>query len=356
MKNTRKREYVTIDALRGVAALVVVLFHSSAMLGTQYFPKGYLAVDLFFVLSGFVISHVYDSRLASGMTIKTFSWIRITRFYPLYLAGLVIGVVRELALQATGSHFAMPGSEFLISAGFALFLLPFPIPGLGGNLYNQNTPAWSLIYELIVNIAYAIALPFLTKRILAAICLVTAVGLVVVGGNAGTLDGGALVGDVGVALLRTTFSFSLGALVYRLKLTRIPIPSLLILAATVVALMGVRGSSITYDLLFVFAVSPVLLILAAGNEPSNSFMPIAVFLGMASFPIYAIHRPLLLLAEAAGNLLHLPLSLFWAVTVAFILASTYPIVRWYDAPFRRWLQRTTAIIPAVRQPSDTTHA
>src|SRR5215210_2241655 len=83
--------YHSLNGLRGLAALIVVLFHAAALIGTQLAPGGYLAVDLFFILSGFVIAHAYDHRFAEGLGPLAFIRYRIIRFYPLYLLGLAIG-------------------------------------------------------------------------------------------------------------------------------------------------------------------------------------------------------------------------------------------------------------------------
>jgi len=73
-----------LDLLRGIAALAVLIYHSAHFLGGQLLPGGYLAVDLFFMLSGFVIAHNYDSKIAAGMTLREFMLVRGIRLFPCY--------------------------------------------------------------------------------------------------------------------------------------------------------------------------------------------------------------------------------------------------------------------------------
>ena len=100
-------QYSTLNAMRGVAAIAVMMFHNRAMIGPVA-PRGYLAVDLFFVLSGFVIDFAYADRLARGLALRDFVMVRMIRFWPLYALGLIFGSARELLLILTHNSYALP--------------------------------------------------------------------------------------------------------------------------------------------------------------------------------------------------------------------------------------------------------
>jgi peptidoglycan/LPS O-acetylase OafA/YrhL len=143
----------SLNLLRGLAALAVVLFHASPIFGRQMAPSGYLAVDLFFILSGFVIAHVYDPRFAAGLTARSFILARMARFWPLFALGTVIGTGWTLLENVVSPPAALSISETLGISALSLLYIPRIT---GADLFPLNVPAWSLFFELIVNAAFAI--------------------------------------------------------------------------------------------------------------------------------------------------------------------------------------------------------
>ncbi len=154
----RTTHFAILDGLRGVAAICVVLFHltikPAALLPIPayggFLNHAYLAVDFFFLLSGFVITHAYEQRLRSGLNFSDFCCVRLVRLYPMFIAGLVIGAVGAI-LQGGPGHFS-----FLSFVQQALF-----IPHYRHNefAFPYNLPAWSLMFELIINLCYGAFLP-----------------------------------------------------------------------------------------------------------------------------------------------------------------------------------------------------
>ena len=140
----------TLDGLRGIAAIMVMLFHAGDRLPVRA-VGGYLAVDLFFALSGFVIALAYEDRLRQGFPFSRFLIVRLIRSYPMYLVGMLVGA---WLYWFDPIHLAM--------------LPSFTSPD---KLYPVNAPMWSLILELVVNLAYAAVVPVLGNRALAAILL-----------------------------------------------------------------------------------------------------------------------------------------------------------------------------------------
>jgi peptidoglycan/LPS O-acetylase OafA/YrhL len=329
-----RKNYETLNAMRGVAAVSVVLYHASNLLGVQIFPRGYLAVDLFFVLSGFVIGHAYDNRIAGGLDWLEFAKIRVIRFYPLYLAGILFGIVRELALIATHNQYALTTAQLFLSIVTALLFLPFPISARNYSLFSMNIPSWSLMYELLVNIAYAAFFRKLGNRTLLLLAIIAGVALSISVAISGSANLGGLATDAPEGISRTIFSFSYGLLIYRMNLRSPMIPGPLLLVAVAFSFVVPEYIGYYYDLMFIIALSPALVIVGASTEPSPLALKPFVYLGVISFPIYAIHRPLLELAAAAASLSHLPGPIVGAACIVGLLIICPFLDRWYDRPFR----------------------
>lgn len=134
----------TLDAMRGVAALAVVLVHVAAYSGVNLAPGGNLAVDFFFALSGFVIARAYSARLRSGLSWLRFAEIRLVRLYPLVLLGCGFGLVKMLFQIGMGHETAPSWGQF----AWILILNPLLLPAPGVYLFPLNNPAWSLFFEL----------------------------------------------------------------------------------------------------------------------------------------------------------------------------------------------------------------
>ena len=160
--------YEALNAMRGVAAIVVVLFHADHLVGVPLAAGGYLAVDLFFVLSGFVIAHAYDSKLANGLPVVEFARARIIRFYPMLVAGVGVGAFYAVFVIVVGGHQALSVPRLIVSAVTSLLFLPVPVDA-HGDLFSLNVPLWTLSLELLVSLAYALTFRCLTTYALGAV-------------------------------------------------------------------------------------------------------------------------------------------------------------------------------------------
>lgn len=336
-----RKNYETLNAMRGVAAVSVVLYHAVNLLHIQIFPRGYLAVDLFFMLSGFVIAHAYDNRIAGGLGWREFAKIRIIRFYPLYLAGILLGTVRELALILTHNHYAFTTAQLGIAIATALLFLPFPTKERNYNLFSMNIPSWSLMYELLINVAYAMLFHKLSNRALSIIIALSGSALVALIFRFGSANLGALSTDAIGGIARTIFSFSAGLLIYRLNIRTREVPAALLLIVLTLCFMAPEFFGYYYDLLFILILSPALVITGASTEPSPAALKTFIYLGVISFPIYAVHRPLLELGAAAATLAHLPGPVVGAACIIGLLILCPFLDRWYDRPFRTVLSHAT---------------
>lgn len=225
-----KPHYLLLDGLRGVAALMVLWFHvfegyaSSPM--DQRFNHGYLAVDFFFMLSGFVVAYAYDDRW-QRMSMSEFFKRRLIRLHPMVVFGVVLGIITfcvQGAVRWDGEQVQV--WSIAACALLALFMIPV-LPGAhadvrgNGEMFPLNGPTWSLFFEYVANIMYAFWVRKLSTKALRLLVMVLGVLLVgfCVGNFSGfghlgvgwTLAGNNLIGG----LIRVMFPFTMGLLMSR---------------------------------------------------------------------------------------------------------------------------------------------
>ena len=150
-----KQHFEILDGLRGIAAFAVVIFHFMEWVFTDptknFIGHGFLAVDFFFCLSGFVIGYAYDNRI-SNIGIFNFFIARIIRLHPLVIAGSVLGLLAFL-FDPFGGHLELYSTgKIIVTFVCSIFLIPLPIiADRGFNLFSFNAPAWSLFWEYLAN-------------------------------------------------------------------------------------------------------------------------------------------------------------------------------------------------------------
>ena len=129
-----------LDGLRGVAAVIVVLHHlGNERLGPFNPTFGYIAVDLFFALSGFVIALNYDHRFAGGMTVKEFMLKRVLRLYPLYAAGLLLSLLTiSVVVNATPEVLQRSGDPSWFVVTSTTVANTFLLPGTARAVSDQS--------------------------------------------------------------------------------------------------------------------------------------------------------------------------------------------------------------------------
>jgi peptidoglycan/LPS O-acetylase OafA/YrhL len=163
-----KRHFMALDGLRGIAALVVVIFHFMEMAISDYsklfIGHGFLAVDFFFCLSGFVIGYAYDDRVGT-MGIWPFLKVRLIRLHPLVLFGSVLGLITLLLDPFRGEPLGYSVGRLGLMLMASIFLIPYPtMQQRGLSLFGLNAPAWSLFWEYAANIVYAVILYRFSRR------------------------------------------------------------------------------------------------------------------------------------------------------------------------------------------------
>jgi peptidoglycan/LPS O-acetylase OafA/YrhL len=337
---TAQHHYPTLDGMRGVAAIGVLIYHFKDLLPLPLFKAGYLAVDLFFCLSGFVIAHAYEVRLRAGMGFAHFALLRIIRLWPLVALGVLFGVVQAWLLPTTADPALLAaGAPAVILLN--LLLLPL-LAGAGGRLFPVNPPHWSLFYEMAVNLFYAAALRRLSNRVLAWLML-AGFGLLVAGiARFGTANIGWARDQIAFGFGRVACTFFAGVLLYRCR-EGFAAPSrawpwwtLLLLTGSALTL-PVGLARPMFDALFVLAGAPLLVWLGSASRPPARAVPLLAALGRLSYPLYALHFPLY--CAAAGLAARFPafgpVIAIGAIALACVLALW--LARIYDEPVRRWL-------------------
>ena len=364
-----KPHYELLDGLRGVAALVVMWYHGFEGFATspidQGFNHGYLAVDFFFILSGFVIGYAYDDRWQRSLTTKEFFKRRLIRLHPMVIMGVVLGAITYFVQGSErwdGTHVAT--SVVMLAMLLNLFLIP-AVPGTavdvrGNNeMYPLNGPNWSLFFEYIGNILYALFIRKLSTRWLAVLVALAGIGLA-----SYAIGNGSGYGHLGVGwslsgtnfpggMLRLLFAFSAGLLMSRVfKPVHIRGAFWLCSLGVIVLLCmpHVGGADRLwlnglYDSVCVILIFPLLVWLgASGKATDNGTSRICKFCGDISYPVYVVHYPFMYLFYAWlwGGEEKIPFSQAWpAALLVFFgsIALTYLILKVYDEPVRRWLAR-----------------
>ena len=274
-----------LDGLRGIAALSVLGFHASGGNG-----NGFLAVDLFFMLSGYVMARTFEGRLGHGLTAFGFMKKRYARLWPtLAICGL-------LAAPLFLRQFGIEAWPFVV----ANLLL---IPTMRVNrIYPLNGPTWSILLELIANALHGIVLHRMSRRSLAMVAAVALACFAALSGMAGTTNLGPTPDLFIAGIPRLIFSYSTGILLFRCWQDRPPINinpwlTYLLMPAVFVTseITGVHPWGL--DLLFVAVGCPLMM---AGALRPIRFEREARWLGSISFPLYAVHTPIFGYAELLG--------------------------------------------------------
>jgi peptidoglycan/LPS O-acetylase OafA/YrhL len=301
-----KRRFIALDSMRGVAAIAVVVRHFGQTFH-RWEPNSYLAVDLFFVLSGFVLALNYDSRFSSGMTAMTFMRLRATRLLPFAIIGAMLGLASQFVSAPTSlSTFQSFASAMLTAAA-----LPTPPLANPRILFPLNTAFWSLFFELwVANLVFALFWRWLRGPTLWLVIVAGAVGVLISERHFHTMDIGWSWSNVYGGFPRVGFSFFSGVAIQRLDIARSSrrqIPSWVCLVVLVAALcLPLQGAAANLtDLAFVLFLFPGLVYFGATAVEKNR--RIGTILGDVSYGIYTIHVPLLVLLA----LIFRPFATLW---------------------------------------------
>ncbi len=340
-----KPHFELLDGMRGVAAVCVVVFHFMEIAISDYsnnfIGHGFLAVDFFFCLSGFVIGYAYDTRIAT-MGVKKFFQARLIRLHPLVILGSILGLVAFLLDPMAGAALYHAGRIAFIT-GCSLLLIPCPVmPERGFNNFSFNAPAWSLFWEYVANIGYAFLLWRIRRWPLLILTIASAILLFIVGRHAGNMMGGWSGGTFWDGGARVAFSFMAGLLVYRFNWrikTTMGFGTLSILLVLAFVMPFGKWNWLT-EPVAVFLYFPFLVVLGAGATPKAAGKKLCVFSGQLSYPLYMSHYwALWIFGEYFGTHHPAGMQLFLLVSVGVVslVALAWLVMHFYDIPVRRWL-------------------
>ncbi|HEX4182929.1 MAG TPA: acyltransferase, partial [Caulobacteraceae bacterium] len=296
-----RRHYQTIEGMRGAGALLIVMRHAPLMFGGFRVPESFLAVDLFYLVSGFVIAHAYGQRLGASGFFNTFAITRLIRLYPLYLLGMAIGLIPASIASTIDPHGWWNWGRVAEAVATGLFMIPLS-PLVGANGSSLDGPTWTLLPELIANVVYAAAARIMNVSALAVIIVVSGAGVVAAQLLYGTLDVGFNPTDQWAALARVGFSFFAGVLLFRLS-SGVERRSAWIAWACVAALSVIlafrpaKEAVGAFELGAVLVAFPLLVWIASRYEPGPHIGRAFSFIGLMSYGIYILHQPLAVLAR-----------------------------------------------------------
>ena len=284
-----------LEALRFVAALCVMGLHTPVIYGhglPQPFRKGYLGVDLFFMLSGFVMAKSFERKPPAAQPVLRFSLDRYARMWPVMAVGGLIGWPLL--------HLRLPDdARFWPIALANLLLLPVSFQR---EAYPLDVPAWTILYILLGNLLHRLLFWRLGTRALALLIAASALAMALVGAHAGSFDVGARPENMALALPRLVLAYAIGMALRRGWGDSPPFapPAWLALAAVPALMLSAWALALTgwlFDMAFVVLACPLII---AGAMRARRGAALATFCGAWAFPLYAVHYPLILRLRMNG--------------------------------------------------------
>ena len=364
-----KPHYELLDGLRGVAAILVVFYHvfeGLAFAGggnITTLNHGHIAVDFFFILSGFVISYAYDDRW-NKMTVGGFFKRRLIRLHPMLVMGAVIGVISFAiaGFEKWEDKGATPVGWVMVAMLLTMFMIP-AVPGApyevrgNGEMFPLNGPGWSLFFEYIGNILYALFIRRLSTRLLAL--LAVALGAVHCWFFVGDVSGSGSVGvgwtvdDVNFwgGMVRMMFPFTMGMLLARTFTPRkvkgafwtCSLVLIVLFAMPHIESEGNVNLNALYEVLCIAVIFPMLVRLAACGSCGAVTGRACCALGDISYPLYIVHYPIMYLFYAwLIEKKYYTLGECWGMALLVVAVSILLALfclKFYDEPLRRWLSK-----------------
>ena len=369
-----KPHYQLLDGLRGVAAILVLFYHifeglafaeatnnaGSGLITTL--NHGHIAVDFFFLLSGFVISYAYDDRW-KGMNTRQFFKRRLIRLHPMVIMGAIIGTF-AFAFVGFEKWDSTTASTGMVMTALLLTLFMIPaFPGVpyevrgNGEMFPLNGPAWSLFFEYIGNFLYAIFIRRLPTKALATLTLI--LGALHAWFFVGNMSGYDMVGvgwtidevNFGGGLVRMLFPFTAGMLLARtFKPRKVKgafwICSILLVALFAVPYIASSGKpslNSLYEVICIAIAFPLIVWMGACGTCNGMTARISKLLGDISYPLYIVHYPIMYIFYAwLIENRHYTLRECWEMALLVVVASigiALICLKLYDEPVRKWLSK-----------------
>lgn len=343
----QKQHLLALDGLRGMAAIAIVIFHFMEWIFPQFednaIGHGFLAVDFFFCLSGFVMGYAYDDRIKS-MSLRHFFILRLIRLQPLVIIGSVLGLIGLLWAPYSAAE-PKSISQYIQLFIYSILLIPYPVlKEKAFNLFSLNAPAWSLFWEYVANVMYALLLVRITAKHIFVIAALAAMVLMYTSYSYGNLAGGWSMDNWEVGGIRLAYSFCVGLLIYRRQWIiknrcGYLVPVLLLISAL---LMPFTSINWLVESLIVLILFPFIVALGAGTSTPKSLQSSSIFLGAISYPLYMTHYAAIwifgdYLQSEALQEKHLPFIVIGG-TIGLVLFA-YFIMKVIDIPIRKYFTK-----------------
>ena len=368
-----KPHYQLLDALRGVAAILVLFYHvfegfSFAELTNgagdgliRTLNHGHIAVDFFFMLSGFVLCYAYDDRWTK-MSVTQFFKRRLIRLHPMLVMGALIGFASFAFVGfERWDGTTTPISWAMIALMLTIFMVP-AIPGVpyevrgNGEMFPLNGPGWSLFFEYVGSILYALVIRRLSTKALTVLTII--LGVAHAWFFVGNISGYDMVGvgwtidaiNFWGGLIRMLFPFTIGMLLARnfrphqIKgaFWKCTLMLVAIFSTPYIASRGSVSLNSLYEVVCIVIIFPLIVWMgASGSTQSKRMSKANQLLGDISYPLYIIHYPIMYIFYAwLIDKEHYSLHTSWPMALLVIASSIVLAIlclKLYDEPIRRWL-------------------
>ncbi|MFT4155482.1 acyltransferase family protein [Parafilimonas sp.] len=346
-----KPHFDILDGLRGIAALAVVIFHFMEWIFSDYSQNfighGFLAVDFFFCLSGFVMGYAYDNRMQQ-LGLKNFFVVRLIRLQPLVIIGSALGLIGFLLDPFSTAYLDYSAGKILLLFIASIMLIPMPsMPDRAFNLFGLNAPSWSLFWEYIANIIYAFFLCRIKRNVLIIITIIAGILLSYVSYRSGNLLGGWSGGTFWDGGARLAYSFSAGLLICRsnwIIKNNIGFIGLTVLLSLAFLMPGTSFNWLT-ELLVVLFYFPLIVSLGAGSALNPKMKSICIFSGNISYPLYMTHYAALWIFGNYYTTFKPPMEKLPYIIipgVIFLVVFAWLVMKFYDMPVRKYLKKKVA--------------
>jgi peptidoglycan/LPS O-acetylase OafA/YrhL len=302
-----------LDEMRGLAALAVCLYHVGTYTGAaQLMPNGYLAVDFFFMLSGFVLAEAYGDRLGHDapadreIALGDFVRRRLIRMAPMVVLGAGLGSAYLIARWFVTPDRSDRVGDVLLGSALNLVLVPKVWVGAAtrGELFPSDGPLWSLFFELLANVAWAASLVRRSTAAIGAGVFASALVLMAVATRHGSMNLGWELKSIDGGLARIGFGFAMGLLLHRLR-HRLPAMGArhaALAAGALLFAMALPVREVAWTMFVAIVLMPAVLALSISAGRYHA-IPGGRWLGRISYPLYGIHVPLLSLYAGATEYL-----------------------------------------------------
>ncbi|MEC5384595.1 acyltransferase [Uliginosibacterium sp. H3] len=346
--------FTTLDGMRGVAALAVVILHVTQHTSRAYFAGAALAVDLFFCLSGFVIAHSYLDRLNGSMSAGEFILRRVVRLYPMFFIGLCIGAAALLVKSAMGQT-SLDGSQavaaILLNAAYLPYIADFFVivgkDAIPSAIFPTNDPAWSLFFEFVANLLFCLAALKATQLRFLILSVIGVVWLAIWQKTGGDATPGWGAENLQGGFPRVVLGFFSGVVVhhvFRRYERRLPVINSLSLMLVLCLVLWHRWSAGIWFLSAVL-LAPLLVLLGAASTTKSAILVRSFnYLGWISYPIYCLHFPIYSLFTSLTHEQN-PGLLAAAVCIPVSWAIAHLATKHIEEPVRR---RLANVYPRVR--------